>query len=305
MTGRPSIASQDPVEVAGLELAQRLQRLQVRPARAAASPRLASGAARIMAWTMRRPAFLAEHVLGAAQADALAPSSRARVASSGRVGVGAHAQALGLVRPAEDRRQLAVRGDVGLDGRDPPSEHLARRCRRARSSRLPSAPCRWPTVALRATSISICSAPATHGLPIWRATTAAWLVMPPRDVRMPAARAIPWKSSGDVSRRARMTGSPSLAHCSARSGSKTSLPTAAPGEAARPLPEPLRWPRLGRRVELRHQQLLDLRRLDARERLVLGDQPFLDHLDRGRRPRRARCAWRCASGACTACRARR
>ncbi len=34
-------------------------------------------------------------------------------------------------------------------------------------------------------------APDTHGTPMPRATTAAWLVMPPRAVRMPAAACMP------------------------------------------------------------------------------------------------------------------
>ena len=41
-----------------------------------------------------------------------------------------------------------------------------------------------------------------------RATTAAWLVMPPRAVRMPAAACMPWMSSGLVSMRTRMTSRP-------------------------------------------------------------------------------------------------
>ena len=34
-------------------------------------------------------------------------------------------------------------------------------------------------------------APETHGRPMPRATTAAWLVMPPRAVRMPVAACMP------------------------------------------------------------------------------------------------------------------
>ena len=41
-----------------------------------------------------------------------------------------------------------------------------------------------------------------------RATTAAWLVMPPRAVRMPSAACMPWMSSGLVSMRTRITVSP-------------------------------------------------------------------------------------------------
>ena len=67
-----------------------------------------------------------------------------------------------------------------------------------------------------------------------RATTAAWLVMPPRVVRMPRAACMPWMSSGLVSIRTRITASPRLAQLSASSAENTTLPEAAPGEAGRP-----------------------------------------------------------------------
>ncbi len=59
------------------------------------------------------------------------------------------------------------------------------------------------------------SAPHTQVLPIPRATTAAWLVLPPREVRMPSAAIIPFRSSGLVSRRTRMTFSPERLHFTA------------------------------------------------------------------------------------------
>ncbi len=77
--------------------------------------------------------------------------------------------------------------------------------------------------------------PATQGLPMPRATTAAWEVMPPRAVRIPWAACIPPMSSGEVSVRTRMTRSPLAASASASAAVKTTLPTAAPGEAGRPL----------------------------------------------------------------------
>ena len=76
--------------------------------------------------------------------------------------------------------------------------------------------------------------PQTQGRPMPRATTAAWLVMPPRAVTMPRAACMPWMSSGEVSSRTRMTASPSWLIRSASSASKTILPVAAPGEAGRP-----------------------------------------------------------------------
>ena len=48
-----------------------------------------------------------------------------------------------------------------------------------------------------------------------RATTAAWLVLPPRLVRMPWAAIMPSRSSGLVSRRIRMTCSPDRDHFTA------------------------------------------------------------------------------------------
>ena len=57
--------------------------------------------------------------------------------------------------------------------------------------------------------------PATHTLPIWRATRAAWDVIPPLAVSMPSDAFIPLISSGDVSIRTRITGSPLAAMVSA------------------------------------------------------------------------------------------
>ena len=58
--------------------------------------------------------------------------------------------------------------------------------------------------------------------------------MPPNAVNMPWAAAIPPISSGDVSSLTKITFSPFAAMASALSAVKTTLPTAAPGEAGRP-----------------------------------------------------------------------
>ena len=93
-----------------------------------------------------------------------------------------------------------------------------------------------PTLAvLAAESTSSPSAPQTQVLPMPRATTAAWLVFPPRAVRMPLAAIMPSRSSGLVSLRTSTTCSPRAAHAFAVGESKTTRPTAAPGEAAMPL----------------------------------------------------------------------
>ena len=94
----------------------------------------------------------------------------------------------------------------------------------------------WPPIStVRAsTSMRIDSAPATQGLPMPRATTAAWLVMPPCAVSTPWAAITPWMSSGVVSHRTSTTASPLRPRRSALSASSTIAPTAAPGEAFRP-----------------------------------------------------------------------
>ena len=101
----------------------------------------------------------------------------------------------------------------------------------------PSATSTPSRVRIRAPLASMVSASAPHTQvrPIPRATTAACDVLPPRLVRMPRAATMPRRSSGVVSRRTRITCSPRSAHSTAVSESKTTLPTAAPGEAFIPL----------------------------------------------------------------------
>ena len=89
---------------------------------------------------------------------------------------------------------------------------------------------------LFSSSMTISPHPDTQHLPIPRATTAAWDVIPPRTVRMPWAAFMPSISSGDVSRRTSTTFSPRSAHSLASSAENTILPQAAPGEAPRALP---------------------------------------------------------------------
>ena len=76
--------------------------------------------------------------------------------------------------------------------------------------------------------------PAIQHFPMPLATTAAWDVMPPLDVRMPCAACMPPISSGDVSVLTSITLSPCDAIFSASSAVNTTLPTAAPGDAGRP-----------------------------------------------------------------------
>ena len=108
-----------------------------------------------------------------------APNSRALRGVLGRVGVGAHAERAQLVGPAEHRLEVR-RSTSGSTSGTSSAVTMPRACRRSRSGRprcstravhahrlRPSGRSRAPT------------APDTHGLPIPRATSAAWLALPP------------------------------------------------------------------------------------------------------------------------------
>ncbi len=97
------------------------------------------------------------------------------------------------------------------------------------------------------------SQPTTQGFPQPRATTAAWLALPPVAVRMPLARCMPATSSGLVSlRTSRIGSSGCFAWCSmAASAESTTLPHAAPGLAAIPCATAFRF---GLGIELGQEQ---------------------------------------------------
>ena len=216
---------------------------------------------------------LEEHVLGAAEPDALG-AELARLAGIGRrLGVGAHAERAELVGP--DHQLGEVAGELGLHRRHD-AQHdlagaavegheLARLHGRAAHVSVPARP-----------SMRTSPAPATQGLPMPRATTAAWLVMPPVEVRMPSAACMPWMSSGLVSRRTRITFSPARACLSAASAVNTTLPEAAPGRRRQALGDHLA---LGLGIERGMQELVERGRHDARHRLLLVDQPLAHHVD--------------------------
>ena len=100
-----------------------------RPAAPAAAGRARRGAprssaARIISCTIGQPVRRHEHVLGAAEADALGAELARLGGVLGRVGVRAHAQPAELVRPAEDRLEVLV--DRGRDERHRADDHPAR-----------------------------------------------------------------------------------------------------------------------------------------------------------------------------------
>ena len=73
------------------------------------------------------PLALAEHVLGAAQADALGAVAAGLGGLLGLVGVGPHAHAADLVGPAEDLLELGLVLEPGADRRDGAEVDLAGR----------------------------------------------------------------------------------------------------------------------------------------------------------------------------------
>ena len=99
----------------------------------------------------------------------------------------------------------------------------------------PSLKTRSPTLTILASSSTTISvAPATQHLPMERATTAAWEVIPPRAVRIASELTIPMMSSGEVSARTRTTFLPASCWALHSSALKTMAPVPAPGEAGRP-----------------------------------------------------------------------
>ena len=236
-----------------------------------------------------------EHVLGAAQPDPLGSHPPCAVGVRAGVGVGPHPQSAYAVGVREqpvdcpdhvsgalvDLLQRGVQPLLEVEHHRGGHAPGARRRRPRRSSR------RWrarrprctvtpPAVATSpAASTSSDSAPQTAVLPMPRATTAACEVLPPRLVRMPVAAIMPSRSSGLVSLRTRSTRSPRAFHSTAVAESKTTLPTAAPGEAAMPLVKRFRS---ADAVELREHQLRQLGAGDPFERLVHGDQLLVDEL---------------------------
>ena len=82
--------------------------------------------------------------------------------------------------------------------------------------------------------MDISDAAQMQTFPIWRATSAACELTPPRDVKMPSAAIIPRKSSGEVSSRQRIAFLPFECNNSACDAENTTAPVAAPGPAGSP-----------------------------------------------------------------------
>ena len=109
-----------------------------------------------------------EHVLGAAQADALGAELARLARVLGRVGVGAHAEPAELVGPGEDRLESRLTSGSSSGT----SSAVTTPVLPSIAIRSPSDSSVPPTRSrLACRSISSSPAPATHGLPIPRATS--------------------------------------------------------------------------------------------------------------------------------------
>mmetsp|Transcript_6723 Transcript_6723/g.17218 ORF Transcript_6723/g.17218 Transcript_6723/m.17218 type:complete len:430 (-) Transcript_6723:1213-2502(-) len=162
-----------------------------------------------------------------------APLARAVTASSG---VSALASTLS-VRCASTQDMNCPRSPLMAGGASSAAPRITSPVVPFRDTQSPSCSFMPPRVNQRFSSSTTSSEqPDTHVLPQPRATTAAWLVMPPRAVRMPSAAFMPPTSSGEVSTRTRMHFLPCAFRSSAVCVSNTTCPTAAPGEAGRPTP---------------------------------------------------------------------
>ena len=92
---------------------------------ASAARRAFSSSARIISRTARMRSLVEEHVLGAAQPDALGAEFQRGARIGRRIGIGAHAELAHLVGPAHQRGEFA--GQFRLDHRHLPEQHLAGR----------------------------------------------------------------------------------------------------------------------------------------------------------------------------------
>ena len=132
---------------------------------------------------------LEEHVLGAAEADALGAEGAGDARVGRRLGVGAHLHAPRRVRPAHQGREIA--GHLGLHHRHRALHDLSRAAVDGENVALFQRHSAHGHRLARANRCGSRSTPETQGLPMPRATTAACEVMPPRVVTTPSAACMP------------------------------------------------------------------------------------------------------------------
>ena len=221
VTGRPSMARKMPMKSSrwkGRSLAT-------------AARRAAESEAMIISRTSGRRSLWKNMCSVRTRPIPSAPNSRALCASSG---VSAFARTP-IVRAASAQARNSWTSGNSAGGRSCTASRITSPVSPSTAMMSSSRTIRPPALKVRCSSSTTMSpAPTTQGLPMPTATTAACEVRPPREVTMPSAAYMPATSSGDVSARTRITGLPSLASSTARSGSNTACPTAPPGEAGRP-----------------------------------------------------------------------
>ncbi len=199
--------------------------------RSSAARRPCSSEARIISWTTGSRSSPKNMCSVRQRPTPWAPNSRAFAASSG-LSAFAHTWSR---RTSSAHSRIVSKSSLIRGGTRSTSPTMTRPVPPSIVIVSPSCSNRPPRVIVfAALSMSRPSQPATQGLPMPRATTAACEVMPPCAVSTPLAWIIPWMSSGVVSQPTRMTASPALPRSSAVSASSTIAPDAAPGDAFSP-----------------------------------------------------------------------
>ena len=274
VTGSPRHDLEDAVEVAVLHRAG---------AWPAPARRPASSSARIIWRTGGDALGVEEHVLGAAQADALGAELAGHAAVGGRVGIGADLHAAELVGPGHERGEVA--DQLGLDVGTSPA---------MTSPVDPSSVMMSPSLTVAARRCAACArrmsmsrrrSPATQGM-AHAARDDGRMAASCRRGRSGcpgprACRGCP-RAGLDAHQDHRLAQFGALLRAS--SASSTIVPEAAPGDAGRP------WPRtFARRLRIERgvQQLVELPGIDAQDRGRFVDQTLGHHVDGHLERRRA------------------
>ena len=234
----------------------------------------------------RQPLLGHEHVLGAAEADALGAELARLRRVLGRVGVRAHAAGGGRRRPTRGSSRSSRRSRAGRAGRAPTitapgaavdRDHVA--LVRARARR-PS-PCRAAHVdreRLAAGDARLAHSARDDGRVRGHAAVRR------EDARVRWIR--PWMSSGVVSQRTRITSSP--VPCRAPPPCRRRRRSRRTRRRARRSGPVAATSTFASRVDHRVQELVELARVDAGDGLLARDEPLVDHLHRDAQRRRGR-----------------
>ena len=269
---QPRHRLEDPLEVGLLDRQQPLER------RAAAL--LVAGEDHLA--HQAEPLGVGEHVLGPAEADPLGAELARLGRVLGGVRVRAHLQPADPVRPLEDRREVVV--DLRRHERDGADDHLAGaavdRDRVALVQLVAGQPRRLRAhVDVERLAAGDAGRPhparddrRVRGEPAVRGQDPRRLHHPVEVVR----RRLPADEDDALARLAALLG-------------RVGVEDDRAGGGARRRVQPLRDDDdVGGGVDHRVQQLVELRRVDPADRLLLRDQPLLDHLDRRAQRRRRR-----------------